>query len=412
MRLTKIIKEFRFEEEVRDLITLGTKTRLNPDLHYLQLEEQSDGSYPTDSDLNVKTWVAQPHCVKAWLGFQVDVTLPTVKNVAVTSVGFRLSNGTNQYWWNGASWEINTSSWNTEIEVATNIGSFTIADQKLQVVINLKTTNPTVTPLVRSVKVLYDGDIHFQEDLIYRSLVPSLDQQVRPKGRTRIKLAANSSTVDISVIETPYNIESIDGAFNHTDDPEHLTDLYQSYDSGTKVVTLSSEQSAGKVIHIDFLWKPEVIVATSQDYTELEKVPSIVLNDINFVDASETGVGDNCVFNKGTFSGWKVGTPIQGDLEFTMRLITDKSVDLMRLSDEVKRWIMNNRFLTSFGLDEEYRLWLINEFDMTTAANKEDIHSGRLVFRLVGALFLEQDAEQVYAVKQFKLQGDMDVTVS
>jgi len=411
MRLRKIIKSFLFTEDKRSDLTLGAKTRLDPVAHCLALELDSSGSYSTDADLNIKTWVANPTSVKQWSGFEVRVTHPKIDGQIFTSLGFRLSDGINQRWWNGASWVIDTAHWNTEAEVAANISSFPATNLKLQVVINLKTTDVRITPLVYEVKVLYKSDIEFQEDIVYRSLVPLLKSEIRPRGRHQFVMLATGSTIDLDddyPIETPYNVVDIDAVFNHTDDPLHLTDLFSSFNSTTQIITLGSSISKDKQVWVDFLWEPEVAVTTSQDYSEVEKVPSIVLDDINLVDARDLPLGGSVV-NKNAGTGVKISAPLRGDLDILMHMICDKSIDLMRLADEVKRFFANNSSLRSVGLDEKYRLWLLSEFDMTTAANREDIRSGRLRFRIVGVLFYERDAEDIYTVKKLHLTGDMDV---
>lgn len=410
MRLIKIIKTFQFEEENRNSLTLGSKTRLNPTEFYLELIAVS-GAYPLDSDLQVKTWVANPTSVKAWLGFQVSVTHFSAEGVTQTSLGFRLSNGTNEYWWNGAAWEVNTSDWNTEAEIATNIGTFSVTERKIQVVINLKTLDVAMSPLVHSVKVLYEGAIEFTEDLIYRSLIPLLRDQIRPKGRFHYEMPVTASTISLVGITTPYNIVDVDSVFDQDNDPDHLIDLFSSYNPTTKIVALTGAVTTGTVVHVTFLWEPEVAVTTSQDFDEIEKVPAIVLDDINLIESTEMSQNDS-VLNLATGAGWKVKAPLRGDLEVVMRMITDKGVDLFRLADEVKRFFMNNQVLRSVGLDEDYRLWLLNEYDGNTTANKGGIHSARLTFRVVDALFYGKEAEEAFGIESFIFSGDMNTTVS
>ncbi|RLE17970.1 MAG: hypothetical protein DRJ65_22020, partial [Acidobacteria bacterium] len=118
------------------------------------------------------------------------------------------------------------------------------------------------------------------------------------------------------------------------------------------------------------------------------------------------------VLNLATGAGWKVKAPLRGDLEVVMRMITDKGVDLFRLADEVKRFFMNNQVLRSVGLDEDYRLWLLNEYDGNTTANKGGIHSARLTFRVVDALFYGKEAEEAFGIESFIFSGDMNTTVS
>ena len=413
MRLSKLIKEFRFAEDVRAKLTLGTDVRLNPERHWLQLKEDSDGYYPLTANLQAETWVSYPKSAKQWLGFDVEVLHTKIDTVQVTSLGFKITDGTTVRYWSGSAWlTAGASDWNTEEEIAANIDTYPVAKRKLGVVINLKTTNKLATPKVKAVKVLYNSDVEFQEDILYRSLVPALRAGVRPRGRLIFEAATTTDTFDLDDlgIETPYNIVDVDAAFNHTDDPNHLTDLLDTYNSITKVVTLTASIAAGKNVWIDFLWEPEVAVTTSQDYSEVEKVPSLVLDDINLVDASVRGQDDGVV-NRADGTAVTVPAPLVGDLEILAHLITDKGVDLQRFATELKRFFENNPLLTSVGTDEQYRLWVLDEFDMTTAANRGDLHTGRLRFRVVGVRYYLRDAIDGYAIKKFHLSGDMNVTI-
>lgn len=415
MRLRKLVKHFEFLSINRDKITLDDYTRLNEDENRAQLKEILFGieEYPTDDDLYLKTWVAQPQSVQQWLGFEVEATHFEVDGQVVTSLGFRLSDGTDEYWWDGGNWVVNTTDWNTEVEVAENISSFPAIAKKLQIVVNFKTTNKYVTPYLRDIKVLYSSNIEFKEDLLYRTLIPLLKDNVRPIADYPIELPSDTDTLDLAndfPLEAPYNIVGIDSAYNHTDDPDHNTDIYQSYDSGTNVVTLSQVVSAGKVVWLRFYWEPEVAVTTSRDYTEIQKVPSLVLDDVNLVNATEYGP-DDYVVNKSTGEAVIVPAPIRGDLEIMANLITDKGIDQTRLADEMKRFFANNPLITSTGLDEEYRLWLLDEYDMRTSANLGDLHTGRLRFSIVGALFYMRDSIDTYAVKEFKSTNDSNLVI-
>jgi len=416
MKTTKLIKTFAFEEENRSRIVLGTGARLNPTSGFNRLQLAGE-AFSTDPDIFAKTWVTDPTTVQQWIGFEVIADhFKDEAGVVVTSLGFRLSDGTDEYFWNGSTWEVNAVDWNTEAEVAANIASFfpgVVQARKLQVVINLKTTNAAFSPYVYAVKVLYESTIEFQDDLIYRSLVPLIRSGLQPISRFMIQLEAAASTVDLKndyKLETPYNVTGIDSVFNHTNDPEHLTDVFDSFDVGTQVITLTGAQAAGDVLFIRFVYEPEVAVTTSQDYTEIEKVPSIILDDINLIGASKLGQDDH-VLNRATGEGWKIPAPLQGNLEVLLHLITDKGVDHQRLADEIKRFFANNPTIKSVGMDERFRLFLIDEFDMTTPANSGDLHTGRIRFRIENALFFVEDSKPIFGVKRFVMDGNMNATV-
>jgi len=416
MRTKKLIKLFRFEEKRRVDLALGANTRLHPEQHWLQLKEDSEGQYPLDADLQVKTWVANPDAVTAWAGFQVD--LDNFKNDAgsiVTSVGYRLGDGTDEYFWNGGAWVVaGASDWNTEGEVAANISTFPATEKKLQVVLNLATTDADFTPRVRAVRVLYESRIEFQEDIIYRSMVRSLRNELRPISDYPVILLADSTAVDLEndyPLQTPYNVVSIDSVFNETDDPDWQTDLFSSYNPTTKVVTLTGSVPAGKQLRIRFTYEPEVAVRTSRDYEELEKVPQVLLESIELVDAYEVP-SDEEVLNKATGQGFRVFAPLMGDLEINLAVITDKQTDQMRLADEVKRYFANHPTLHSTGLDEEYRLWLVDEYELMAQSRGPDIYLGRMMFRIVDVLFWTKDAAAAFAVLALNLAGDLNVVVT
>ena len=413
MRLKKLIKTFPFEEVNRARITLGSEVRLHPSLHRVMLAEQADGTYSTDADLYVKTWVTNPASARQWLGFETEIVHKSVDDVVVTSDKYRLGDGTDERYWTGSAWAVaGASDWNTEAEIAANIDTFPVTAQKIQVIANLRTTNKTVTPELVKVKVLYDSDIEFQEDLIYRTLVRQLRENLRPIASFPIKKITTGSIIDLNnyPLDTPYNITRIDSVFNHTDDSGHWIDIFSSYDAGTKKITLTGSVASSKTVWIRFLYEPEISVSTSRDFYEVGKIPAVILEDVVLERASELGQ-DDWVLDKAGGTGTKVPAPLRGDLSVTINLTADKGVDLERLADEMKRFFGNNPTITSLGLDEEYRLWLRDEFDLGTTANLGDIHSARLRCTIVDALFWEKDSEDAYPVQRLNLTGDLDVVI-
>jgi len=406
-RLKKLIKVFSFEERYRSDVTLGPNTRLNPSTGRIQLKEGANFLYPTDPDLYVKTRLTTPNTVKGWIGFEAKTDNKTdPEGNQVTDIRFRLSvDGANDLYWDGAAWSAaGAGNWNTEAEIAANIASFPVATQSLQVVTNLSTSHESYTPEVDWIKVLYESDIEWQEDYIVRSLVPELRENIRAIAEYAVDLPAASATVDLGVIETPYNIVDVDSAYNLTADPRKLTDLAQSYNSGTKVVTLSSSQPVGERILVRFTYEPEVAVMTSQDYSELAKVPAVIIEDIELVGNHPIEPGDH-VINRATGDGWQLTHGYQSDIELQIRWIADKSTDQQRLADEFKRFFANNQHLRSRGQDELYDLWLIDKYGQQASASQDELQAGRLRARIVRAVFYARDAKPVYGVKRFIVTG-------
>jgi len=404
-RLSKLIKEFRFSEEIRSRLSFGTNVRLNPDLHLIQLKA-TDGLYSLDDDLWMKTWIANPMNARQWLGFEVSaVHEENEEGEVTTSLGFRLSDGTDEFIWDGANWAEEDDDWNTEAEIASHISSFPIGDKKIQVVVNLKTTDERHTPKVYSIKILYSSDCLFQEDIVFRSLVRKLKESVRPLGRHVFTTTSTLTSVLLKSthkMDTPYNVVLVEGVYNHTDDPDHLTNLATTFNPSTGVVTLGSTFPTNHILWLDFRWEPEVSVTTSQDFSEVAKVPALVLDTINLVDCNELSQYDS-VINRSTGSGWKIFPPMRGSLEISLRMLTDKATDQLRLADELKKFFMLNPTIRSFGLDEDYRLWLIDEYKQDSGMDRNDVLSGRMMFRVVDVLFYMKEAVAVHGIENVVL---------
>jgi hypothetical protein len=410
VRIKKLIKTFDFIEEHRAQITLGPGARLNPVSGGLELAEP----YSDAANIYAATWVSNPTSAQQWLGFEVIAHHPTdALGVELTSLGFRLSNGIAQYFWNGSTWVLSVADWNTEAEIALHIASFSSAQRKIQVIVNLVTTNAMYTPKVAAIKILYASTIEFQEDLIWRSLIPALREQIRPIGDWPIKLTTAGATIDLSAykLDTPYNVKDIDSVFNHTDDPEHLVNLLSSYNPNTQTITLISTLAQGKDVWVRFLWEPEVAVTTSQEYDELAKVPALVLNNIRLVDQSLVGANDS-VTNKINGQSTKVLGPSTYNIDMYLTTITSSAKDQTRLADELKRFFANSPMLRSKGLDELYRLWLLEPYSQGDEPQQTGIQSGKLRFRIVQALFFERNAVESYPVTRLHLVGDMNAVTT
>lgn len=416
MELRSFIKVFTWEEEDRERVILGPDTRLNPETHRAQLGSWDSDTYPTDDDLYVKSWVANPIAVKEWQGFEAITTHVKIDGVQVTSVKFRLSDGTDQYWWNGSAWAVNTTDWNTEEEVAANIPAFPATARKLQVVANLKTTDSSATPELVGVKVLFgcllDDEI---EDLVLRSLVPKLRSDVRPITRFPVEKAETGVTIALGdfTLDGDYRVVDVDAAFNHTDDAVHDTDIYDSHtsnpDGTVDVITLSASVTAGKTVWLRLIYEPVVAVETSRDYVEVEHIPSLLIDTIIY--AGKELWGEDHVGNKGDGTAKVLPGPLQGPLDLTLRGMADKLVDHMRLASKVKRFFGANKILTSTGLDESYTLRLIDEHEHTAGSNAEDIHTWRKTFRVENFRIWTRDVQDGYLVQRFVISGSVDVTV-
>lgn len=401
----KLIKTFEFDETKRKLIKLGSGVRLDPADGRVKLIRGANG-YSTLANLFFKTWLSKPNAARVWYGFQAFATTPTN-----TSVSFRLSaDGTSQKYWNGSAWvEAGAGNWNTEAEISNNIATFSVAQRAIQVIANLATTDAEVTPTVSGFKIGYEADIDFDEDLIARSLLPAL-RALRPVAEYSVKLAVTAATIDMSKVETPYNVVGIIAAYNLRADPTFETNLLQSYDASTKLLTLSSSVSAGHVVRIVFECEPEVALSTSQDYKEFNKVPCVMIESVRESSRYECG-NDAIVVNKTTGAAWVLEGGQQRCIELEVSWIADKGLDIHRLSTVVENYFRDG-LLKSNGMDEEYSLQLLSSHNYIPGASQNDVHEARLTARIRDALFYTSDAKQAFATTKFVIQGgNVNVTV-
>lgn len=412
MELRTYIKHFTFEEADRARVELGPNTRINPKTHRAQLGTYGSNIYPTTTNLYVKSWIANPDAVREWQGFDAEILHKKVNGEQVTSAYFRLGDGTNEYYWNGSAWVVSTSNWNTEEEIANNIASFPTTERKLQVIVNLRTSDSTVTPELVEIRVAYGALLDSEEeDMILRTIVRKLKANIRPIARINLVQQNSGTSVDMNIeIDTDYNIVDIDSVFNHTTDPDHNNDIFSSYDPTTKILTLSASVVAGQLMWIRFQYEPIVAISTSRDWYEVEKIPSLILEDVSFTDAVQWYTEDY-VGKKSDGTVKVLPGPIQGNLNFTIRGITDKQVDHLRLTSAVKRYFANNLVIVSTGLDERYRLWLVEEYEQSNSEEEKDLHSWVATFRIPNFCVWAKDAYDRNLVAQFGIGGDLDIEV-
>ncbi len=205
--------------------------------------------------------------------------------------------------------------WNTEAEISENISTFaeTITSKKIQFIAKLKTTDDEETPILYGYKLLIEAQFDWWEDLVIRSLVPSLRDNFSFIKDFSAQQNATGTTFNIKtdayfIPEEDLNISSIDAVYNHTDDLNHDTDLLSSYNSGTGLVTLTTSVAKDKVLFIRFVVTPEVALNfTDADYTEVAKAPAIILDSMNITGHEVKA--EKVIVDKVTPQGYRMNNP-------------------------------------------------------------------------------------------------------
>lgn len=425
MQTKSYIKFFTWRDDQRAEVTLGPGTRINPATNCAQLGSYNSSVYPLDSDLYVKSRVTDPTAVRQWLGFEPIIRHKFVDNQQVTGEGFRLSDGTDEYWWSGAAWVVSTTAWNTMAEVAENISTFPVASKKLQVVVNLSTTDPEQTPELVEVRVLYAADVVSEiEDLVVRSLVPRLKADIRPVARVPLVKHEGDALDEISLalykIDTDYRFVGSVAVYCDSDDPGHDTDLYQSHtskstptdpwhDGTVDVITLSQDVAVGKSMWLELEYEPFVNLYTNQDFYELAHVPAIVVERL--VYSGRELRGDNFVGDRGAGTAHVIPRVYQGPLELTIAVTTDKLYDSTAMHDEVATFLSDNQTLKSVGIDEAYRLRSVGTLDFSTALVNNELRTWRITVNLENVLVYARGGTTEKLITTFVVEGSLDVEV-
>ena len=423
MNLKKYVKVFSWTEQDRPRVTLGPNTRIDPETHRAQLGTYGTDGFSTAADLYVKSWVANPIRMKQWLGFDATVIHKWVEGTKVTDAKFRLSDGTNQYWWNGSAWAVSVADWNTEDEIAAHIATFSTASLKLQVVVNLSTTDSAETPELVEVKVLFSAQIDSEiEDLIERSLLPLLRSEVRPVTRLTFQKSTSDNFIPLQEyqVDSDYRIVGIDAVFNHTADPDHLVDIYESHtlrttpsdpwhDQTVDVITLSAMVTSGQTVWVRAIYEAVLMIETSRDWYQLAHIPAVVIESAVYEGLQLAG--EDWVGNKENGTAVAIPAPRQGKLSFDISGYADKLFDLEALSAAVTSFFGNHYSLASTGIDETYRLRLISVHEYRAAPNENDVHSFRKVACFENFRVWDKPARDDYLVKKVHFVGMLDATI-
>lgn len=408
MRTARLIKVFDFLEDQRSLISIGTGARLNPEEHCLQLKETSLGLYETGIVRICSTQLFNPTTSQGWVTVEPIFSVgKDLDGIVRTWIGYRLGNsGPNSYYWNGTSWIVTATLWNTLEEISANISSFQFPDG-VRLIVGMSTQLNTVTPKIRGYKICWLCAGDQMEELLLRTLVPTLRSGLKPIAEFVTVMETADDEVILDGIQTPYSIYGIDCAFDETSDPDHEKDLYSSWNPGTKKVTLTETVSAGHRVRVRFIYSPEIAITTSQDYSEMAEYPAVVLDSIGLVNAF-TRAETESIVNRGDGTGIELSPPVQGDFDVQIVTIADKLVDHIRLATEIQRLIGTIRTVHCDGLDETWPITVQEKYASQLSAGKEELHRGMCQVRLHNVrLYLSGDRD-LYAVQRMHLQGMMD----
>lgn len=274
--------------------------------------------FPLDTDITVRLPSWNPQAVKGWVAFQEVSVKPTG-----TAITWRVSDGTNDYWWSGVAWAIITpldSEWNTEIEVSANLSTFPFTQRTIQLVARLTTTDKNETPILRSFSLAILAQFDYWEDLILRSLVPRLraDFQFIVDFYAKLPSITDSFNVKNGATDfTPekgWDIVGIDAVYNDDSDPGHDIDLFDTYNSGTGNVTMTGgDLASGTGIFVRMKIQPDIIVNFAHvDYIEVPNTPVVVIENITIRGRKVVAFRE--LIDKATEQGYRLQKPFHAEV--------------------------------------------------------------------------------------------------
>lgn len=397
----KLMKVFTLEEKNRDLISLSdvSKIRLSPEENRILLKKDSDGLYPVnDTTAYVTAWTTTPESMLSWVAFEaVVVEKKAFDNSVITSYYYRLTDGTDEYYWNGAAWVVSTSSWNTEQEINEGLSSWT--NSAIGFIVNPRTSDDEVTPEVLELKLLYDGRVDFLRDLQV-SLTELLKDQFRSWIHHTVQMAATSSTINLSTSapESTYTISDVLAVYDHTADPGHNTDLLQSYSD--PVITLTSPISSGHTALIVLEYVPQIAYGTDVDYIEHSEVPSIYIEDLTIT--SRRGRTREYVLRKDTNIAWQMKDVRFGNVFAPISVHAGKPDDQSRLAGQLEEFFATVQQVRSLALDDLYDIQNSESYSNRQGPDRKGEMSSRYGV-LIRDVLLAASAVQRYGIQRFNL---------
>ena len=303
--------------------------------------------YPSEAE--VYTELLSANSIKSLLNFEAISTIPDG-----TSITYRLSDGTDDYYWDGVSWlkPVHESQWSTEDQINTNISSYDVSSLKLRVRAKLSSDGLN-TPTLRGVYVRWQGELSFNYDL-YHSFIAYLKDI--SAGDWVEDSMTSVTTIDlISLVDQVHEdqITGVAGVYNMSDDP--TDNLLSSYIKPT--ITLTKESTGN--LRAFFTYTPRVVMWADLDYPEIElhSAPSVAVDGLK--EAMRFKFGGEAVS-----AHWLHKNPTQVSIEVNLVLGAQSLRTLTWLGDAVEGKIRNTPTVNLEAIGEIVSLVTIQGFQI------------------------------------------------
>lgn len=407
MALRSLVKCFSFTNRDRASLTFSDPTLINIVNNRLELKrsgtQRATGAplYPTATDISATTALTNPQKLRQWVSFGMLPT--TAKQPAGTTVQFKINDGTDDLYWDGGAWAVaGASDWNTEVEIATNIGTFPVTSKQLALVINLVASSDGLsTPSVQFVDLWMSCDFDYLKSIIVGALIPSLKANVRPTLDFCLRHTGGTQ-FNLRDFETEFQIVSVVAVYNEDTDPDHTTDLFSTFDSSSEVVTLTGSVERGTVLCMQFEFEPEVYLNwSSQDFVEVEKIPAIVVDNISLI--GNEVFAQMSVQNPATNMAHVRRFPFRLRFEIDVRLLAEKNDTLLSMMDKALEHLASTPLLPWPAIDESISMVSDAEGLFQPRPNLSDKHEMSYSLTLLDVHLWLQPEQVLPLVQQFNL---------
>lgn len=362
--------------------------------------KETTGGYNTAADLYIETDLWQASGLKGLLAFQADVEharSPDGGIEPVTSARFKLGDDLSWYFWDGASWNVDANSWNTEAEINEGLATFPISQQTLKARVNLSTSDKRVTPILRGLKIACRCRYDVIEHVVARSLRQAISS-MRVQGRA--DLVSSGGTSHTLTIPEEYIGPALLETYNRTADPDEISDIGVSLIGGA--LTTSIPVAPGNVIRVYFSYNVTAVVfGADPDFEELAQIPSVAVSAVNQVTM---GYGQRFVVrNSDTEVYTVIAAPRIVDVYVNLDIYAKTSFDLLQIGGALSRALDSHAPLTIPYTGEKRTMSFNARFAPTGNNGRKGFYTSTAEIKIHRVLAFEADDSTAHAIEQIAI---------
>lgn len=373
-RAFEILVDYRWRADI--VLADDSLTRIDPKTKAVKLKLQADGKFPTSGDTAVFMPEVNPKA-SAWDYFEALTVL-----LAGTDIQWQVKladQSAARLYWNGAAWiDGGTTNFCSEDDVSAHLAELA-SDSRIQFIAKLISTDGLQTPELKGLRFSYLSRIDPLEDLLYRTMLPYL-KEIPLWLSIRMNMPAAQDYLDLGALDDlDYEMTDIVSAFNLTNDPNRITNIGLSYDTGTRRVTFTGVQAQDDDIEMRMLYYADSHAAVGVDYAELPSVPAWVIDDSSIVKTYHSLEG--IVRNKGQKKS-RLARFQQCDWNFGILVLAPRQVDLAKMVRAIEQRLWSDPFVQSENFAERYSVIIITEPAIATSRSSADLREARLALEV------------------------------